>query len=159
MPSKTAQGYIDEADVILPESYIYSTEEINPFPSTLKDYEELDNREDEMDSQLQTTETEVEDLALNKALETSMSSVLWKLQNRERVILSLKFGLNRKIYLTEQEQLYYGMEKNGIEMTFEEIGHYLNISGNRVNQIEKYALRRLRRPSLEKKIKDFWYYN
>ena len=159
MPSKTAQGYIDEADVILPESYIYSTEEINPFPSTLKDYEELDNREDEMDSQLQTTETKVEDLALNKALETSMSSVLWKLQNRERVILSLKFGLNRKIYLTEQEQLYYGMEKNGIEMTFEEIGHYLNISGNRVNQIEKYALRRLRRPSLEKKIKDFWYYN
>ena len=159
MPSKTAQGYIDEADVILPESYIYSTEEINPFPSTFKDYEELDNREDEMDSQLQTTETKVEDLALNKALETSMSSVLWKLQNRERVILSLKFGLNRKIYLTEQEQLYYGMEKNGIEMTFEEIGHYLNISGNRVNQIEKYALRRLRRPSLEKKIKDFWYYN
>ena len=159
MPSKTAQGYIDEADVILPESYIYSTEEINPFPSTFKDYEELDNREDEMDSQLQTTETEVEDLALNKALETSMSSVLWKLQNRERVILTLKFGLNRKIYLTEQEQLYYGMEKNGIEMTFEEIGHYLNISGNRVNQIEKYALRRLRRPSLEKKIKDFWYYN
>ena len=159
MPSKTAQGYIDEADVILPESYIYSTEEINPFPSTFKDYEELDNREDEMDSQLQTTETEVEDLALNKALETSMSSVLWKLQNRERVILSLKFGLNRKIYLTEQEQLYYGMEKNGIEMTFEEIRHYLNISGNRVNQIEKYALRRLRRPSLEKKIKDFWYYN
>ena len=155
MTSKTAQGYIDEADVILPESYIYSTEEINPFPSTFKDYEELDNREDEMDSQLQTTETEVEDLALNKALETSMSSVLWKLQNRERVILSLKFGLNRKIYLTEQEQLYYGMEKNGIEMTFEEIGHYLNISGNRVNQIEKYALRRLRRPSLEKKIKDF----
>ena len=113
MPSKTAQGYIDEADVILPESYIYSTEEINPFPSTFKDYEELDNREDEMDSQLQTTETEVEDLALNKALETSMSSVLWKLQNRERVILSLKFGLNRKIYLTEQEQLYYGMEKKG----------------------------------------------
>ena len=159
MPSKTAQGYIDEADVILPESYIYSTEEINPFPSTVKDYEGLDNCEDEMDSQLQTTETEVEDLALNKALETSMSSVLWKLQNRERVILSLKFGLNRKIYLTEQEQLYYGMEKNGIEMTFEEIGHYLNISGNRVNQIEKYALRRLRRPSLEKKIKDFWYYN
>ena len=159
MPSETAQGYIDEADVILPESYIYSTEEINPFPSTFKEYEELDNREDEMDSQLQTTETEVEDLALNKALETSMSSVLWKLQNRERVILSLKFGLNRKIYLTEQEQLYYGMEKNGIEMTFEEIGHYLNISGNRVNQIEKYALRRLRRPSLEKKIKDFWYYN
>lgn len=159
MPSKTAQGYIDEADVILPESYIYSTEEINPFPSTFKDYEELDNREDEMDSQLQTTETEVEDLALNKALETSMSSVLWKLQNRERVILSLKFGLNRKIYLTEQEQLYYGMEKKGIEMTFEEIGHYLNISGNRINQIEKYALRRLRRPSLEKKIKDFWYYN
>lgn len=159
MPSKTAQGYIDEPDVILPESYIYSTEEINPFPSTFKDYEELDNREDEMDSQLQTTETEVEDLALNKALETSLSSVLWKLQNRERVILTLKFGLNRKIYLTEQEQLYYGMEKNGIEMTFEEIGHYLNISGNRVNQIEKYALRRLRRPSLEKKIKDFWYYN
>ena len=159
MSSKTAQGYIDEPDVILPESYIYSTEEINPFPSTFKDYEELDNREDEMDSQLQTTETEVEDLALNKALETSMSSVLWKLQNRERVILSLKFGLNRKIYLTEQEQLYYGMEKNGIEMTFEEIGHYLNISGNRVNQSEKYALRRLRRPSLEKKIKDFWYYN
>ena len=143
----------------MPESYIYSTEEINPFPSTFKDYEELDNREDEMDSQLQTTETEVEDLALNKALETSLSSVLWKLQNRERVILTLKFGLNRKIYLTEQEQLYYGMEKNGIEMTFEEIGHYLNISGNRVNQIEKYALRRLRRPSLEKKIKDFWYYN
>ena len=159
MPSKTAQRYIDEADVILPESYIYPTEEINPFPSTFKDYEKLDNHEDEMDSQLQTTETEVEDLALNKALETSMSSVLWKLQNRERVILSLKFGLNRKIYLTEQEQLYYGMEKNGIEMTFEEIGHYLNISGNRVNQIEKYALRRLRRPSLEKKIKDFWYYN
>ena len=159
MSSKTAQGYIDEPDVILPESYIYSTEEINPFPSTFKDYEELDNREDEMDSQLQTTETEVEDLALNKALETSLSSVLWKLQNRERVILTLKFGLNRKIYLSEQEQLYYGMEKNGIEMTFEEIGHYLNISGNRVNQIEKYALRRLRRPSLEKKIKDFWYYN
>ena len=159
MPSKTAQGYIDEADVILPESYIYSTEEINPFPSTFKDYEKLDNHEDEMDSQLQTTETEVEDSVLNKALETSMSSVLWKLQNRERVILSLKFGLNRKIYLTEQEQLYCGMEKNGIEMTFEEIGHYLNISGNRVNQIEKYALRRLRRPSLEKKIKDFWYYN
>ena len=155
MPSKTAQGYIDEADVILPESYIYSTEEINPFPSTLKDYEELDNREDEMDSQLQTTETKVEDLALNKALETSMSSVLWKLQNRERVILSLKFGLNRKIYLTEQEQLYYGMEKNGIEMTFEEIGHYLNISGNRVNQIEKICSSEVATPITRKENKRF----
>ena len=156
MSQKIAQRDVDVPDAVLPESYIYSAEEVNQFPFSFEDYEEIDNYEDEIDSQFQTTETQVEDLALNKVLETSMSSILWKLQDRERIILTLKYGLNREIYFTEQERLYYGMEKNGLEMTFEEIGNYLDISRVRAYQIEKYALRRLRHPSRQKKLEAFW---
>ena len=62
--------------------------------------------------------------------------------------------------LTEKEKKVlierFGLE-SGNELTLEEVGKILNITRERVRQIEKKALRKLRTPNSRKKLEDFMY--
>jgi len=81
-----------------------------------------------------TLEEEVE----SKILKEEIEKVLNTLAEREKEILTYRFGL-----------------KNGIEMTLEQIGRIYGVTRERIRQIEVKALRKLRHPSRSNKLKDF----
>ena len=83
-------------------------------------------------------ECPVENAVSHEALKDSLQQVLHTLLGRERLILEMRFGL------------YDGTEK-----TQAEIGEYFHISASRVGQIEEKALRKLRHPNRNRKLKDF----
>lgn len=65
-------------------------------------------------------------------------ATLDKLPEREREVLRLRFGLI-----------------SGYEYTLEEIGVMMNVTRERIRQMEAKALRRLRNPALSKTLHDF----
>ena len=67
-----------------------------------------------------------------------MAGVLGALTDREQRVLQLRFGL-----------------EDGRGRTLEEVGREFNVTRERIRQIEAKALRKLRHPSLSKKLKDF----
>lgn len=67
-----------------------------------------------------------------------LSNALSKLNPREEEVLKLRYGFN------------------GREQTLEEVGSKLGVTRERVRQIEKSALRKLRHPSIGKNLGDFW---
>ena len=60
------------------------------------------------------------------------------LTERERAVLEMRYGLNG-----EKPQ------------TLEEIGSKMNVTRERIRQIEAKALRKLRHPSRSRKLKDY----
>ena len=78
--------------------------------------------------------TAIEDEGLSAELMKSLNS----LEEREKEVLMLRFG-------------FYG----GNGMTLEEIGNKINLSKERVRQIEKKALEKMRHPIRCKKLKEF----
>ena len=64
--------------------------------------------------------------------------MLNSLTGRERRVLQLRFGL-----------------QNGRARTLEEVGKELNVTRERIRQIEAEALRKLRHPSRSRKLRDF----
>ena len=64
--------------------------------------------------------------------------VLDSLTERERRVLSLRFGL-----------------VDGYSRTLEEVGRQFNVTRERIRQIEAKALRKLRHPTRSRKLKDF----
>ena len=71
-------------------------------------------------------------------LKEQLEEVLATLTQRERNVLSLRFGL-----------------EDGHERTLEEVGKKFNVTRERIRQIEAKALRKLRHPSRSKNLKDF----
>ncbi len=71
-----------------------------------------------------------EDLALHRTLQNEVAKVLQTLREREAHVVTRRFGL-----------------EDDREQTLHEIGNCLGVSGERVRQIEKRALRKLRHPS------------
>ena len=71
-------------------------------------------------------------------LQEEIDDVLDYLSERERRIIEMRFGLI-----------------NGNTYTLKEIGKELNITNERVRQIETKALMKLRQPNLRRKLKDF----
>ncbi len=75
---------------------------------------------------------------LHSMLKDEISSVLKTLDERERKILELRFGIH-----------------DGTSRTLEEVGAEFNVTRERVRQIESKALRKLRHPTRSRRIKSF----
>lgn len=71
-------------------------------------------------------------------LKEQLEEVLETLTPREKKVLRLRFGLD-----------------DGRARTLEEVGHYFQVTRERIRQIEAKALRKLRHPSRSKKLRDF----
>ncbi|ADC90129.1 putative RNA polymerase, sigma 70 family subunit [Thermocrinis albus DSM 14484] len=81
---------------------------------------------------------DVEEKVLTEFLEKEIEEMLDKLPEKERRVIELRFGLR-------------GEEPR----TLREIGEILNISRERVRQLETRALRKLRNMAMKKHLKDF----
>lgn len=71
-------------------------------------------------------------------LKEQLGDVLTTLTEREKQVLTLRFGL-----------------EDGRARTLEEVGREFDVTRERIRQIEAKALRKLRHPSRSKKLKDF----
>jgi len=119
-------------------------EEINHLRNITQDYISLDssfgNSEDTtilsmiVDSRVDSPDKQVLDESLSKAL----SDVLDTLTDSEKQIIQMRYGLN-----------------NYEPMSLQQIGDRFNLSKERIRQIEKKAIRRLRHPSRSQKLKSF----
>jgi RNA polymerase primary sigma factor len=78
------------------------------------------------------------DAAARDMLRESIQGALTVLSDRERQVLELRFGL-----------------VDGKEHTLEEVGQYLNVTRERIRQIEAKALRKLRHPTRSHHLRDF----
>ncbi len=76
--------------------------------------------------------------ATRQLLREQVNRLLAHLTPRERRVLIWRYGLD-----------------DGVPKTLEEVGRELNLTRERVRQIEARALRKLRHPSLSKHLKDF----
>lgn len=79
-----------------------------------------------------------DEYASKELLKDEIDSVLATLNERERKVLQLRFGLI-----------------DGRQRTLEEVGKEFNVTRERIRQIEAKALRKLKHPSKSKRLKDF----
>ena len=79
-----------------------------------------------------------EDQASAELLKAHLSEVLDTLNDREKKVLRLRFGL-----------------EDGRQRTLEEVGREFGVTRERIRQIEAKALRKLRHPTRSKKLKDY----
>ena len=79
-----------------------------------------------------------QDAATFTLLKEQLNSVLETLTDREKKVLTLRFGLD-----------------DGRARTLEEVGKEFDVTRERIRQIEAKALRKLRHPSRSKKLKDY----
>ncbi|MGL6138561.1 MAG: sigma-70 family RNA polymerase sigma factor, partial [Planktothrix sp.] len=87
-----------------------------------------DNQDTELGDLLEDTGTSPEDFALQSSLRTDLEVMMADLTEQQRQVLSLRFGL-----------------EDGQSLTLAKIGDRLNISRERVRQIEREALTKLRK--------------
>ena len=78
------------------------------------------------------------DAASYQLLKEQVDSVLDTLNDREKRVLQLRFGL-----------------EDGRSRTLEEVGREFGVTRERIRQIEAKALRKLRHPTRSKKLRDF----
>ena len=78
------------------------------------------------------------DAAAYALLQEQLEEVMATLTDREKKVLSLRFGL-----------------EDGRARTLEEVGKEFNVTRERIRQIEAKALRKLRHPSRSRKLKDY----
>jgi RNA polymerase nonessential primary-like sigma factor len=87
-----------------------------------------DNQDTELGDLLEDTSASPEDFALQSSLRTDLEVMMADLTEQQRQVLSLRFGL-----------------EDGQSLTLAKIGDRLNISRERVRQIEREALTKLRK--------------
>ncbi len=78
------------------------------------------------------------DAAAREMLREQIQHALNELQERERQVLELRFGLT-----------------DGKDHTLEEVSRYFDVTRERIRQIEAKALRKLRHPALSRPLKDY----
>lgn len=78
------------------------------------------------------------DAASREMLKQHMREILDSLKKREREVLEMRYGL-----------------KDGRYYTLEEVGQEINVTRERVRQIEARALRKLRHPLRSRKLRDY----
>jgi len=87
-----------------------------------------DNQDTELGELLEDTNPSPEDFAANVSLRADLDQMMTDLTPQQREVLSLRFGL-----------------EDGQQLTLSKIGDRLNISRERVRQIEREALTKLRK--------------
>ncbi len=78
------------------------------------------------------------DATSSQLLKEQLHTILTSLNERERAVLEMRFGL-----------------KDGESHTLEEVGQAFGVTRERVRQIESKALRKLRHPGHRRKLRDF----
>jgi RNA polymerase primary sigma factor len=78
------------------------------------------------------------DIVANKFLKEQLDDVLASLSNRERRVIEMRFGLG-----------------DGRGYTLDEVGQEFGITRERVRQVEKTALRKLRHPRYSRKLREY----
>ena len=91
-----------------------------------------------LDKLVQDTESGADEQLLQEAFESQVREILKKLDEKEATIIKYRFGLD-----------------GGDPKTLKEIGELLNLSRERIRQIENIALRKLRRHSAIQDLKGF----
>ena len=91
----------------------------------------------EAEAELQDLALAVVEVAATALLPDEISRLLAPLDEREREILKLRFGLDR-----------------GEPRTLEEVGEHFNLTRERIRQIEARAMSKLRHPSADTGAKD-----
>lgn len=81
-----------------------------------------------------------EQLITQEALKEEMNKILLYLSDREQTVIRLRYGLN-----------------DGNPKTLQEVSEKLNISKERIRQIETYAINKIRNSGRAKRLKDFLY--
>jgi RNA polymerase primary sigma factor len=102
------------------------------------------------------------DAATNQMRKEAVEQVLDQLNDRERLVIKLRYGLpltdvERK-ELSRISNRPRGDEiiiENGRNNTLEDVGRIFDVTRERIRQIEVKALRKLRHPKLGKKLRDY----
>lgn len=119
-------------------------EEINHLRNITQDYISLDSSYGDSDdttivSMIVDHRVDAPDKkVLDESLSSALNEVLTTLQEVEREIIKLRFGLD-----------------GNDPMSLQQIGDRFNLSKERIRQIEKKAIRRLRHPSRSQRLKSF----
>ena len=79
-----------------------------------------------------------EDYATSEYLKDQLRTILDSLQDRERRVLSLRFGLD-----------------DGVSRTLEEVGKEFGVTRERIRQIEAKALKKLKEKSAQQRLDDY----
>jgi RNA polymerase primary sigma factor len=79
-----------------------------------------------------------EEYATSEYLKNQLKDILDTLQDRERRVLSLRFGLD-----------------DGVSRTLEEVGKEFGVTRERIRQIEAKALKKLKEKSTQQKLDDY----
>lgn len=79
-----------------------------------------------------------EQVATTEYLRNQMKLILNTLQERERRVLTLRFGL-----------------EDGVSRTLEEVGREFGVTRERIRQIEAKALKKLKEKSMQKRLEDY----
>ena len=79
------------------------------------------------------------DLILHDDLENQIKDILTQLNEKEKEVIKMRFGLL----------------DNKIDKTLEEIGKKLNVTRERVRQIESSAIKKLKHPKVGRKLKNY----
>lgn len=95
-------------------------------------------KDTELGDLLETEETSPEDVLMREALHRDLQNLLADLTSRERDVISLRFGM-----------------EDGHPYSLAEIGRALDLSRERVRQIESKALQKLRQPKRRNRVRDY----
>ncbi|WP_456154564.1 RNA polymerase sigma factor SigC [Spirulina subsalsa] len=95
-------------------------------------------KDTELGDLLETEEASPEDTLMREALVRELQHMLTDLTSRERDVIQMRYGLN-----------------NGQPYSLAEIGRALELSRERVRQIEAKALQKLRQPKRRNRVRDY----
>lgn len=96
------------------------------------------DKDTELGELLETDDISPEELIMRESLQQELKQLLADLTDRERDVITMRFGLN-----------------DGKTHSLAQIGKSLNLSRERVRQIESKALQKLRQPKRRNRIRDF----
>jgi len=119
-------------------------DDINHLRNITQDYISLDSTYGDSDettilSMLVDPKTDSPDkMVLDESLKNALKDILDTLSDAERKIIKMRYGLD-----------------GNSPMSLQQIGNEFNLSKERIRQIEKKAIRRLRHPSRSQKLKSF----